>query len=198
MRLLTEICALSNHSYTESAQPTPMDISQENVEADSLSCPESDSLLIPSTTSSRPPAVEDLPRDADDAVAAAASRAEAPIAKELDALSIDVVESWRIVAPAAPTSHSAPPSDAWKGAATANQGFADEKVLGDNKNDFVSPASERGAFDVYRLEDSKWLSQIFSDCLRLSQIVLDCLRLGRFELRISTLDHVVTRLHMCA
>ena len=118
-----------------------MDISQENVEADSISCPESDSLLPPSTGSSRPPAVEDLPQDPDDAISAsvatAASRPEALAAKDLEALSIDVVESWRIVAPAAPMERTI--------LATAGEG----RESG-NKSDFVSPASESGAFDVYR------------------------------------------------
>ena len=125
-----------------------MDISQENVEADSLSCPESDSLLLPSSvaSSTRPPIdVDDLPRDADDAASSTApSRPEMTVDKELESLTIDVVEAWRIVAP--PLPEMAPikvdhvkydhPKDG----------------AGGQKSEVMSPASESGAFEVYRSE----------------------------------------------
>ena len=103
-----------SNSYTESAQPTPMDISQENMEADSLSCPESDSLLLPATsnsplktTTTTNGLVEELPCDDDVNISLSSSSAVRPcgiggVDEELGALTIDVVEAWRIVAPPPP------------------------------------------------------------------------------------------------
>jgi len=70
------------NSHTESAQPTPMDISQENAD-DSLSCPESDSLL---------------PLHPEDSMIES-NQDESSVLKDLATLSIDVVEAWHISGP---------------------------------------------------------------------------------------------------
>ena len=154
------ICQCFVFSYTESAQPTPMDISQENVEADSLSCPESDSLLPPSSgSSSRPPVLEDLPRDVD--YDAATSTSEKPlevlVGEELESLTIDVVEAWRIVAPPHPhvQSGAALKVDLLKPMPSGgSKAFAEDTAFSggesSSKSEVTSPGSESGAFDVYR------------------------------------------------